>query len=1001
MNTIELIVPIPIDLLSWKTLLFITALFIYGSIPFAFIFTFLFTRKKLNETGTGNIGVANAFGVGGLAVGFLTVLGDASIGILPLLVSHFFYSGSIVMSLLFITVGIIGHAFSFFLKGRGGQGDTILMWALLILSPYTFLLYVGIAGIAYILIRRRRRLSKSLGYAFLPLEILLIEQNLAFIVFGVFMALLYILRYNPQRSDYNYYKSKMRFLRFLEEKLGKRSSLFFPLGSVENTSNVGFKAYSLHLLKKSRLNVPETYLCPFSIFNRYREGDPNVINELRNELQLFIKENKCYCVRSSANLEDSETHSFAGQFLSYLNIKTTEEIIEAIINVWESIESEHLKAYLTKIDKKQNELQIAVIVQEMINSRYSGVVFTKNPITGFDEIIIEAVSGLGDRLNEPDSIVERWVYKWGNWLEKPEGTRISEEIINTIISQALTISKKYGNAVDLEWAYDGDNIYWLQLRPITSLRGVNIYSNKISKEFLPGMIKPLVWSVNIPVVNSSWKRLLIELIGKDARNIEIQSLTKSFYYRAYFNMGIMGDMFELLGMPRELLELLIGLEIEKENSPRFRPGLKSIKYAPRLVLFLLKSLLFKKKIRKFLKDYEILFRDISIFISSPRDEAELLRSIDKLLAMSKNASYYVIVTVLLMGLYNRILKTLLTKRNIDPSSLNYTIVRENLSDVDPNYQLGHLHALYESLPENEKVIFQSSSLEEEYSGVLKEIGHEIQKYLQTFGHLSESGNDFSKPQWKENQELVRHMIINFKKTPEKFSSGNSSISSDNLPRSLFFRFIFRNALYYLEYRERVNHLYTYGYSLFRQHFLGLGSLWKDKNYISSEDDIFYLSREEIIEFNEDRVSSEVIKGHIERRRNEMQRFKNLRLPSVIIGDSLPPEISDNNISKIMRGVPASKGYCIGKITLIKSIEDFPKVKDGDILVIPHSDISWTPIFVNAKGVISESGGMLSHCSIIAREYNIPAVVSVPDALKLNDGSVVALDGDKGEVLIIE
>jgi len=369
--------------------------------------------------------------------------------------------------------------------------------------------------------------------------------------------------------------------------------------------------------------------------------------------------------------------------------------------------------------------------------------------------------------------------------------------------------------------------------------------------------------------------------------------------------------------------------------------------------------------------------------------------------MSKNASYYVIVTVLLMGLYNRILKTLLTRRNIDPRNLDYTMVRNNLRDVDPNYQLGHLHALYESLPENEKVIFQSSSFEEEYSGVLKEIGHEIRRYLQTFGYLSESGNDFSKPQWKENKELIRHMIVHFKKTPEKFGGGNSSISSDNLPRSLFFRFIFQNALYYQEYRERVNHLYTYGYSLFRQHFLGIGSLWKYKNYICDEDDIFYLSHQEINEFHENRLSLEVIKERIERRRDEIQRFKNLRLTSVIIGDSLPPEISDDNISKIMRGVPASKGYCIGKITLIKSIEDFPKVTGGDILVIPYSDISWTPIFTNTKGVISESGGMLSHCSIIAREYNIPAVVSVTDALKLVDGTVVALDGDKGEVLIID
>jgi pyruvate,water dikinase len=173
------------------------------------------------------------------------------------------------------------------------------------------------------------------------------------------------------------------------------------------------------------------------------------------------------------------------------------------------------------------------------------------------------------------------------------------------------------------------------------------------------------------------------------------------------------------------------------------------------------------------------------------------------------------------------------------------------------------------------------------------------------------------------------------------------------------------------------------------------------NYICTEDDIFYLSYQEIIEFHDKRLSPEAIKQSIRTRKDEMQRLSGIRLPSVIIGDNLPPKITTTNISCIMRGIPAAKGYCTGKITLIKNTEDFHKVTRDNILVIPHSDISWTPIFVNAKGIISESGGMLSHCSIIAREYGIPAVVSVPNALKLNDNTIVALDGDKGEILILD
>ena len=72
---------------------------------------------------------------------------------------------------------------------------------------------------------------------------------------------------------------------------------------------------------------------------------------------------------------------------------------------------------------------------------------------------------------------------------------------------------------------------------------------------------------------------------------------------------------------------------------------------------------------------------------------------------------------------------------------------------------------------------------------------------------------------------------------------------------------------------------------------------------------------------------------------------------------------------------------------------------GDVLVVPYSDVGWTPLFARAGGVIAESGGMLSHSSIIAREYHIPAVVSVAGATLLRDNTLVTVDGYKGEVLI--
>jgi pyruvate,water dikinase len=84
---------------------------------------------------------------------------------------------------------------------------------------------------------------------------------------------------------------------------------------------------------------------------------------------------------------------------------------------------------------------------------------------------------------------------------------------------------------------------------------------------------------------------------------------------------------------------------------------------------------------------------------------------------------------------------------------------------------------------------------------------------------------------------------------------------------------------------------------------------------------------------------------------------------------------------------------------VRGIQDFSKVKQGDVVVIPYSDVSWTPLFARAGAVVSESGGLLSHSSIVAREYNIPAVVSADGAMRLSDDTLVTVNGHTGEVVI--
>lgn len=98
------------------------------------------------------------------------------------------------------------------------------------------------------------------------------------------------------------------------------------------------------------------------------------------------------------------------------------------------------------------------------------------------------------------------------------------------------------------------------------------------------------------------------------------------------------------------------------------------------------------------------------------------------------------------------------------------------------------------------------------------------------------------------------------------------------------------------------------------------------------------------------------------------------------------------------GIPASQGTASGPARIVRGPSDFPHVRPGDILVCPQTDPSWTPLLSIAAGIITETGGILSHAAIVAREHGIPAVVAVPQATtRIRADTAVTIDGSTGEV----
>jgi len=129
----------------------------------------------------------------------------------------------------------------------------------------------------------------------------------------------------------------------------------------------------------------------------------------------------------------------------------------------------------------------------------------------------------------------------------------------------------------------------------------------------------------------------------------------------------------------------------------------------------------------------------------------------------------------------------------------------------------------------------------------------------------------------------------------------------------------------------------------------------------------------------------------------MEETKDILLPQAIYGEAAP--ILERGEVKNHYGTGTSSGSYSGKTRVVQRRDDFDSVRKGDVLLIPFSDVSWTPILAKAGAIVSETGGMLSHCSIIAREMGIPALVSVENACSIGNGLNVTADGSNGILTI--
>jgi len=752
----------------------------------------------------------------------------------------------------------------------------------------------------------------------------------------------------------------------------------------------GNKANSLIFLHHYGFNIPLTYLVTTPSYERYLSGDPTLNDRLRSEIEELPA--RTWAVRSSTSAEDSQEFSFAGQFQTVINVSGTDAILSAIKQVWDSAKMLNDNDYIRKTGV--SSIRCGVIIQEMIPARLAGVSFSRNPVTNQNETVIEAVEGAGEELVQKGVTPLRWRIRRQAVLEGNEQHPMIE-VISKVAADTERLRRYYGKHTDIEWVHDGTQLYYLQLRQITAKQDIAVYSSKMAREMLPGQVKPLVWSVNIPLVNGTWIGLLEEITGP--LEIKPEDLAKPFYYQAYFNIAVLGSILQKIGIPPDSLEKFMTGNGSGMHS--FRPGIRTIRHSFRIIRFLKSKMAFEKT---FLREFEPLkarSRELALNLEKEFSPESYGRLYEQLFENGRRLAYMNIVAPMLGTMFHKGLKKKLEKAGLDYDTLDFRNDFPELVNYEPLPQMVEIRTEIEALPPAIRERCTSMAALRSFAEA-SEIVRKIDHFTELFGHLSESGTDLSYAKWKEDPEALFSMILAAEvhdRKSELYTLESLTEKGMKVPASL--RKAYLRAGRFKVYREQISSLYIYGYGLFRRLFLLAGGEMVSRGLLDREDDIFYLTRAEVDEIMKHNGIATVIdyRDRVRHRMGEMEETKDIVLPVVIYGEEAPPP--ETGRSKNHSGTGTSPGSYTGTTRVVKSLADFEKVTRGDVLLIPFSDVSWTPVLAKAGAIVSETGGMLSHCSIIAREMGIPAMVSVPNGCAIGNGLTVTVNGSNGVLTV--
>jgi pyruvate,water dikinase len=800
---------------------------------------------------------------------------------------------------------------------------------------------------------------------------------------------------------------------------------FSEIGQPE-ASAVGGKGLNLGLMSAAGLPVPPGFVITAEA---YRAAGGAMQDFLRIEILAAYDRlgGGLVAVRSSATAEDGAEASFAGQQETILGVEGHAGLIAAIERCWHSLHTERAVAYRREQKIDEAGLAMAVVVQQLVPADVAGVLFTHNPLDATGRsLAIEAAPGLGEAVvsgrvmpdrflvdRESHAVIEQQIstkrerLDAGGWRPLPEAEQTLPSLSNAQLAELAVLAAKieayYGEPRDVEWALVGGQFFILQARPITTISAADVEAARQAEiarvqalaggkeiiwarynlaEVLPTPT-PLTWSIvkHFMSGRGGFGRMFrdlrydpdpaldedgfIDLIcGRPYVNLDREPLLfyRDFPY-GYDYAAIRQDPAR--GMYPQLVT------VASRKTSRFWWRLPSIVWAMLRSSSRTKALMaseakeltekvypeFVAKARAFEQLDFTSFAYDDLFVKS----VELMLAIDLFAARSLRPGVFAATALAeLEGLLKQTGAT-------DPAA----DARRLVMGVHPP-------------PESDL----AGALRKLATGQMSR-----EAFLKDFGHRGPQEMELSQPRYSEAPQLLPQATSTAPSHEQELVALEAVI---DLKKHAGLRPKLEAALQqartYLALRESSKHYLMLGFAQLRRLLRALGQR------LGIGDDVFYLDA-----LPSEPSAPDALAAQAKANKCRRQLWLAIASPPVLFSDDLEALGRPVQMTGMQQwqGTPLSLGSFEGPALVLDAPIPAEGLAPGFVLVCPSTDPAWVPLFLKAGALVMESGGVLSHGAIVAREFGIPAVAGIADVPRLIEtGQRVHVDGASGRIALI-